>query len=158
MVKKKSEARIHRHIRRGTNMMRTTSSWGFFYIGSSAFPQPQCVVCAKVLSHNSMKPSVLRRHLETKHANLKNKPQEIFERELRRLSNSKTCIKATDTINKKGLEASYIVSYRGARTSKPHTIGEDLILPAAPAMAGTILGGKDQKTIQTISSSNNTVS
>ena len=44
---------------------------GVTYIGSSAFPQPQCVTCAKVLTHNSMKPSLLCRHLETKHANLK---------------------------------------------------------------------------------------
>ena len=64
----------------------------FIYIGSSAFPQPQCVICAKVPSHNSMKPSLLRRHIETQHAILKNKPQEFFERELRRLSSSKTCI------------------------------------------------------------------
>ena len=55
----------------------------FTHIGSSAFPQPQCVICAKVLSHNSMKPSLLRRHLETKHAILNNKPQEVLERELR---------------------------------------------------------------------------
>jgi hypothetical protein len=58
-----------------------------------------------------MKTSLLRRHLETKHANLKNKQQEFFERELRGLSSSKTCIKATDTINKKELEVSYMVSY-----------------------------------------------
>ena len=50
----------------------------------------------------------------------------------------KSCIKATDTINKKGLEASYMVSYRVARTG---TIVEDLILPAAVDMAG----GKGQK-------------
>jgi hypothetical protein len=49
------------------------------YFGSSAFPQPLCVICAKVLSHNSMKPSLLCRHLETKHANLENKPREYFE-------------------------------------------------------------------------------
>ena len=48
--------------------------------------------------------------------------------------------KATDTINKKGLEGSYMVSYRVARTGKPHTIVEDLILPAAADMAGTMLG------------------
>jgi hypothetical protein len=63
-----------------------------FSIGSSA----------KVLSHNSMKPSLLHRHLETKHVSLKNKPQEFFERELRQLLSSMTCIKATDIINKKG--------------------------------------------------------
>ena len=45
-----------------------------------------------------------------------------------------------------------------ARTGKPHTIVGDLILPPAMDMAGTMLGGKAQKTIQTISSSNNTVS
>jgi hypothetical protein len=45
-----------------------------------------------------------------------------------------------------------------ARTGKPHTIEEDLVLPADTDMAGTILGEKAQKTIQTMSSSNNTVS
>jgi hypothetical protein len=55
--------------------------------------------------------------------------------------------------NKKGLEAS-IVSNRVARTGKPHTIVEDLIVPAAEDMAGTMLGEKAQKTIQTMSSSN----
>uniref|UniRef100_A0A674C2Q6 DUF4371 domain-containing protein n=1 Tax=Salmo trutta TaxID=8032 RepID=A0A674C2Q6_SALTR len=64
----------------------------------------------------------------------------------------------TYTINKKGLEESYMVSYRVARTGKPHTIVEDLILPAAADMAGTMLGEKDPKNKQTMSSSNNTVS
>ena len=82
-----------------------------------------------------MKPSLVRRHLETKHANLKNKPQEFFQRELRLLSSSKTCIKATDAINKKALESSYMVSYRVARTGKHHTIVEDLSLPASADMA-----------------------
>jgi hypothetical protein len=35
---------------------------------------------------------------------------------------------------------------------------EDFILPAAVDMAGTMRGGKGQKTIQTMSSSNNSVS
>ena len=37
-----------------------------------------------------------------------------------------------------------------ARTVKPHTIVEDLIIHAAADMAGTMLGEKAQKTIQTI--------
>ena len=117
----------------------------FTYIGSSAFPLPQSVICAKVLSHISMKPLLLDRHLETKHANLKNKPQEFFERELRRLSNCKTCMKATDTINKKGLEALYMVSYRVARTDKPHTIVEDFILPAAAIWLEQCWGKRPKK-------------
>jgi hypothetical protein len=42
-----------------------------------------------------------------------------------------------------------MVSYRVARTGKPHTIVEDLILSALTDMAGTMLGEKAQKTIQT---------
>ena len=91
----------------------------------------------------------LRRHLETKHANLKNKPRE-FEWELRWLSSSKTCINATDTINKKGLEASYMVSYWMARTGKPHTILEDLIIPTAADMAGTTLAEKAKNTTDNV--------
>ena len=44
------------------------------------------------------------------------------------------------------------------RTGKPHAIVEDLILPAVVDMAGSMLGEKAQKTIQTITSSNNIVS
>ena len=51
---------------------------GFTCIGTGSSTRPQCVICAKVLSHNSMKPSLLRRHLETKHSHFKNKPQEFF--------------------------------------------------------------------------------
>ena len=57
-----------------------------------------------------------------------------------------------------GLEVPYTVSYRVARTGKPHTIVEGLILPAAADMAGTMLWEKAQKTIQTMPPSNNTVS
>jgi hypothetical protein len=42
-----------------------------------------------------------------------------------------------------------MVSYRVARTGKPHTIVEDFILPAAPDIAGTMLEEKAKKTIQT---------
>jgi hypothetical protein len=38
-----------------------------------------------------------------------------------------------------------MVSYRVARTGKPHTIVEDCILPAAADMDGTMLGEKAQK-------------
>ena len=52
------------------------------------------------------------------------------------------------------LEASYMVSYRVARTCKPHTIVEDLILPAAADMAWTMLGEKAKKPTQMMPSSN----
>ncbi|XP_039877592.1 zinc finger BED domain-containing protein 5-like [Simochromis diagramma] len=133
-------------------------SLGFTCINIGGFSRPQCVICAKALSQNSMKPSLLRRHLETNHPHLKNKPREYFERQLKSLLTSKTCIQVPDLMNKNRLQASYMVSYRVAKNSKPHTFVEDLILPAALDMVGTIWGKRQKKTIQSIPSSNNTVS
>ena len=50
----------------------------------------------------------------------------------------------------------YMVSYRVARTGKPHTIAEGLLLPGATDMAGTMLGEKD-KNNYTDNALNNTV-
>lgn len=97
-------------------------SLGFTCVNTGGFTRPLCVICAQVLSHNSMKLSLLHRRLQTKHAHLRNKPWEFIEQELRRLSISKTCIWETDTINRSGLQASYVVSYHVAKTGKPHTV------------------------------------
>ena len=51
-----------------------------------------------------------------------------------------------------------MVRYRVARTGKPHTIVEDLILPVTADMAVAMLGEKAKRTTQKMSSSNNTVS
>ena len=45
-----------------------------------------------------------------------------------------------------------------ARICKSHTIVEDFILPAAVDMSGTMVREKAQRTVQTMPSSNNTVS
>ena len=44
---------------------------GFTRIGDEDCPKPQCVVCSEVLANSCLKPSSLRRHLRTKHGNLK---------------------------------------------------------------------------------------
>ena len=43
---------------------------GFTWIGDTDCPKPQCVVCSEVLANSCLKPSYLRRHFHTKHANL----------------------------------------------------------------------------------------
>ncbi|XP_050548084.1 zinc finger BED domain-containing protein 5-like, partial [Daktulosphaira vitifoliae] len=40
---------------------------GFTFAGTEDEPKPQCVICLEILSNESMKPSKLRRHFETKH-------------------------------------------------------------------------------------------
>ena len=47
--------------------------WGFTDIVIAGVERPQCVLCLEVLAHESMKPTKLQRHLETKHPALKNK-------------------------------------------------------------------------------------
>lgn len=64
---------------------------------------------------------------------------------------------ATGSENRKGVEASYRVAKLIAKNGKPHTIGEDLILPAAKEMVGVVIGEKAAKQLNAISLSDNTV-
>ncbi|XP_064420082.1 zinc finger BED domain-containing protein 5-like [Latimeria chalumnae] len=132
---------------------------GFTWTGAGEYPQPQCVLCGEVLSNNSLKPSLLCRHLETKHEQHKDKPPEFFKRTWAQLMASKKVLhSAAADDNIKALEASYLVSYRVAKSGKPHTIAEELLLPAAADIVSTMLGEKAQKLIQLVPLSNNTVS
>jgi hypothetical protein len=61
-------------------------SMGFTCAGSEHEQQPQCVLCYELLSNKAMKPSKLRRHLESKHKEHATKPIEFLknkEQELR---------------------------------------------------------------------------
>ena len=74
-----------------------------------------------------MKRSKLIRHLKTRHP-------EYLEKEPLKTGR---CIKAIKIRHNRRqhqrsfacIEASYVVSLRNAKSKKPHTIGEDLILP-----------------------------
>ncbi len=102
--------------------------------------RPQCVVCAEVLANDSMKPCKLKRHLETKHAGIKNKPAEYFKRKLDGLHQQQATISVHSTVSKQCLEASYVVAKRIGKLGKPHTIAETLILPAAQDMCRIMIG------------------
>jgi hypothetical protein len=57
-------------------------SFGFKSVAVNGEEQPQCVLCLSVLAADSMKPNKLKQRLETKHSEMKNKPQEYFRRKL----------------------------------------------------------------------------
>ncbi|XP_018563674.1 SCAN domain-containing protein 3-like [Anoplophora glabripennis] len=57
----------------------------------------------------------------------------------------------------KALLASYRVAFRVAKTGKPHTITENLILPAALDMAEIIFGKQAVEKLKTIPLSDNTI-
>ena len=50
-------------------------SFGFISIIMYDVPRPKCVMCSQVLSNESMKPTQLARHLNTKHPNSSDKPK-----------------------------------------------------------------------------------
>ena len=54
--------------------------YGFIAIEHRGECLPHCVVCMKTLSNAAMKPSLLKRHLESNHAEKKDKDQSYFER------------------------------------------------------------------------------
>jgi hypothetical protein len=106
-----------------------------------------------------MKPSLLRRHLETKHQQYVDKPLEFFVRKKRELDSSKKAMTNTVTTNSEYLlvRASFLVAYKIAKTGKSYNIAEELILPAAKDMVSCVLGDKSSKLLDKIPLSNNTI-
>uniref|UniRef100_A0A8C6TXJ3 DUF4371 domain-containing protein n=1 Tax=Neogobius melanostomus TaxID=47308 RepID=A0A8C6TXJ3_9GOBI len=86
-------------------------------------PQPQCFFCGEVLANTSMKPSHL--HLTTKHPESSGKAEEFYKRKLMGFKTSQSVIKKAASVSSKALEA---VSLLVAKSKKPHTIVEQLIL------------------------------
>ncbi|GFX60765.1 SCAN domain-containing protein 3 [Trichonephila clavipes] len=103
-------------------------NFGFTITEVNGEEKPLCVICSKILAADSMKPNKLKRHFETLH------------------------------VNEKALLTSYKVSYKIARCKKPHTIAEELILPAAIEIVETMFGDNFAKELQSIPLSNDTVS
>ena len=131
-------------------------SLGFTSLGPEDNPLPVCVLCSEVLANEALKPC----KLETKHGQYSSKLQEFFENKLREYLSRRKAIESTcvtGSENAKAVEVSYRVAKLIAKTGKPHTIGEDLILPAAKEMVGVMIGEKAAKQLNLISLSDNTV-
>ena len=105
-----------------------------------------------------MKPSKLKRHLETKHPEHAKKDLDFFKRHER-------CLK-TQRLDRSGLfqqqsaavvEASFEIALEIAKQKKPHTIGETLIKPCMMKAVNLILGEASAKKMQQVALSNNTI-
>ncbi len=131
--------------------------FGFTSIEVNDEERPQCVICSKVLSAESMNPSKLRRHLQTTHPNMVDKPREYFSRKMKDLHQQKNVFTKQASVPKNALLASFKVAYRIAKCKKAHTIAEELILPAAVDMANIMIGENAGKLLSNIPLSNNTI-
>uniref|UniRef100_K7FSU2 HAT C-terminal dimerisation domain-containing protein n=1 Tax=Pelodiscus sinensis TaxID=13735 RepID=K7FSU2_PELSI len=127
--------------------------FGFTSVFVTGIEQPQCVICQKMLSAESMKPSKLKQHLETSHAHLTNKPRDFFIRKRDEMKQQNVSLVKYIS----ALQTSYQVGYKIAQCKKPHTIGENLILPSPIDMVTTTLGEFSAKQLLSIPLSNDTV-
>ena len=64
-----------------------------FTMDENAEAKPQCLVCNKVLTNYSTKPSLLKRHFLGKHSSLKGKPITYFEEILANMQQSRKLIR-----------------------------------------------------------------
>ena len=105
-----------------------------------------------------MKPAHLLRHQSTKHSGNVGKNDEYYKRKLSEFKSGQTVMMKATTVSSKALQASYAVSMLVAKSKKPHSIVEELILPAAIAMAEIMIDKKAADELKKVPLSNNTVS
>ena len=132
--------------------------YGFTVLSVAGIERPQCVICYKALSAESMKPSLLKRHLEGCHSELKDKDATFFQRKEAAVKRSR--LDATGAFRQQttaAVEASYAVASRIAQQKKPHTIVENLILPCVADIVRIMLGEESAKKLLSLSLSNNTM-
>ena len=117
--------------------------FGFTAIKCDGEEKPQCVLCCTVLASTSLKPSKLKRHLETHHPDSSNKDLNFFKRKAETLIKSRLDQSGMfwkDT--KSGLKASYEVSRKIAGC-------RDII--------SNVLGSSELQKLKHVSLSNDTV-
>ncbi|XP_078495832.1 SCAN domain-containing protein 3-like [Ciona intestinalis] len=124
---------------------------------SEKVPLPMCLVCAKILSNDAMKPSKLTRHFHSLHSNLVGKPLAYFKRLLSETENERIKIKKMTKTDKDLLKSSYLIALLISKTKKPFTIGEDLIKPCMLAAATEVLGPEQANKLKAIPLSNDSI-
>ncbi|KAJ8946519.1 hypothetical protein NQ318_004655 [Aromia moschata] len=94
---------------------------------------PMCLLCNKVLRNDAMKPSELEDHLSRCHPDNISKDLKYFQTLNDKVQKRPTVDKMFASTSQKdddGLRASYNISLLIAKSGKPHTTGEKLLLPA----------------------------
>lgn len=132
--------------------------FGFTSTEVNGEERPLCVLCMKVLPPECMLPSKLKRHLETNHKYAVGKSRDYFDRKRKELKQEKRIFFNNASIPNNALIASYKVAFRIAKCKKPHTIAEELILPAALDMVNIMIGESAGKILSKVPLSNNTIS
>ena len=132
--------------------------YGFIAIQHGGDTLPQCVICMKILSNAALKPSLLKWHLESNHADKMDRDKSYFERlgenvKQQRMDHTGQFYQNNDRI----IKASYKVSLLVAQNKKAHVIAESLIMPAPKILVRNLIGEESVAKLDSVSLSNNTV-
>ena len=132
--------------------------YGFVSVQHRGECLPQCVICMKTLSNSAMKPSLLKRHLESNYSDKKDRDKSYFQRlgenvKRQRLDQTGQSYQKSTGI----LYSSYEVSLLIAKNMKAHTIAENLVLPAARILVRSLIGEKEVGKLNSVSLSNDTL-
>ncbi|CAM5088314.1 unnamed protein product [Natator depressus] len=107
--------------------------------------------------HDAMKPSKLKRHLNTKHNEISSKPKEFFERKHVDLEGHQKQIFEVSHTNTCALRASYKVALCIAKAKKPYTIDETLVIGGIKDVCMEMLGEPVAKKVAQVPLSNDTI-
>ena len=133
--------------------------YGLTFIVEAGIERPQCVICNEIMSAESMKPNKMKRNFDAKHPNFAGKDVQYFKNKGDGVKKSRLDFGGKyQQQNMAAIEASYLVALRIAKANKPHTIAEELLLPATKDIVRILLGAEYVNRLNTISLSNNTVS
>ena len=122
--------------------------------------QPMCLMCDRVFTNEAMKPSRLLDHLTKIHPDKADKSLAYFQSlryNFQKRNTIGNMFARTSSQSTDGLRASYNISLLIARSGKPHTIGEELILPAVREVLQTVLYKSPDQIMQAIPLSNTSV-
>ncbi|KAM4748802.1 zinc finger BED domain-containing protein 5-like [Rhinophrynus dorsalis] len=131
---------------------------GFTWCGEESCPQPECIICGRKLANEALVPSKLKRHFTTNHSNLVGKKSEYFKTLLDFQKRQTTKSSKTFKVSERAQEASYLVAELVAKQMKPHTIAENLILPATCKIVNKLFGPEAEKEVLKIPLSDSTIS
>lgn len=132
--------------------------YGFICGGTDEMPQPLCLVCKNTLANAAMKPYQLKRHLETTHADLKEKPLDYFQRlksEHKSLAKSIVSYSSTEL---NAIKSSFVAAYNIANKKKPFTLGEKLIKPVLSEITEILFGASAVPKVNAVPLSADTIS
>lgn len=104
-----------------------------------------CVLCCSTISDESMKPSIMKSHMDTRYPEYSSKPIDIFINKENEFFFSKQIISLPFFMRSSIEElvvALHEISKLIAETSHPHTIGETLLLPAVKIITSCLYQNK----------------